>query len=232
MSVLRFRYFTLFALCCFLASASVLLSAVFARAALAQDIEQGGTGAGAEGDANEAAKAYDLGVLFEKSGDHESAFSWFSVAAEFGHTESIYRMARAYAEGRGVARNDKFAVPLFQEVVKTNHTGAMNSLGLMHFAGRGGLPKSSGKAEELFRNAAQRGDTQAMYNLGNLYVRGSGDRKANLAMAYVLLDLAAQSGIKEAESLKQGVDARLSIAERLEVDALRTQWRNSIEANK
>ena len=227
MIIYSFRYFAFFALCCFHASASVLPSV-----ASAQEVEQGGSGSGAEGDANEAAKAYDLGILFDKSGDHASAFIWFSVATELGHTGAIYRKGRAYAEGRGVTRDDKLAVPLFEEAVKAKHTGAMNSLGLLYFAGRGGLLKSSGKAEELFRNAAQHGNAQAMYNLGNLYARGSGDTQPDLAMAYVLLELASQQGVQEAESLGQRLEGSLSLAQRTQINALRAQWKNSIEANK
>ncbi len=198
----------------------------------AQEVQQGGSGTGTEGDAAEAEEAYKLGMLLSKGGDHAGAFEWFASAAERRHVEATYMQARAYAEGHGVARDDKLAVPLFQIAVKEGHTGAMSGLGLMHFAGRGGLQKSVGKAEELFRRAAQRGNAQAMYNLGNLYARGSQDRKPDLAMAYVLLELANQNGIKEAQTLKQSVEGKLSLAQRTEVDALRTQWKNSLKANK
>ena len=217
--------FALLVLGCSYTSASLL-------SVSAQEVQQGGSGTGVEGDAAEAKEAYKLGLLLSEGGDHASAFEWFASAAERGHIEATYMQARAYAEGRGVARNDKLAVPLFQVATKGGHTGAMSGLGMMHFAGRGGLQKSTGKAEELFRSAAQRGNAQAMYNLGNIYARGSQDRKSDLAMAYVLLELAQHNGIQEAQTLKQSVEAKLSLEQRTEIDALRTQWKNSLEANK
>ena len=219
--------FALLALCCFNTSAGVFFTSV-----LAQEVEQGGSGAGAEGKAAEAEEAYKLGVLLEQGGDNAGAFDWFASAAERGHIEATYRLGRAYAEGRGVARNDKLAVPLLQTAVKAGHAGAMGSLGMMYFGARGGLPKSIGKAEELFRNAAQHGNAQAMYNLGNLYARDSGGREADLVTAYVLLELAAQKGVQPAQALGQSIDAKLSLAQRSQINAVRTQWKNSIEANK
>ena len=221
----RFFAFAFFALCCLDAS-------VLSKSVLAQEVEQGGSGVGPEGDAAEAVEAYKLGILLEQGGDSKAAFDWFVSAAERGHIDATYRLARAYAEGRGVLRNDKLAVLLFQTAVKAGHRDAMGGLGLMYFAGRGGLQRSSGKAEALLRSAAQGGSAQAMYNLANLYARSGSDRKADLSMAFVLLELAAQNGIKEAETLKQSVEAKLSAAQRSQIETLRTQWKNSIQANK
>ena len=218
-------FFVFLAFCCLCTSASFLTIK-------AQEVKQGGSGTGVEGEAAEAEEAYKLGILFAEGGDHTSAFDWFVSAAERGHIEATYWLARAYAEGRGTVRDDKLAVSLFQTAVKAGHTGAMGGLGLMYFGGRGGLAKSVGKAEELFRGAAQRGNAQAMYNLGNLYARGGAEGTSNLAMAYVLLEMAEQNGIKEAQVSRVGVEARLSLAQRTQVEALRAQWRSSIEANK
>ncbi len=225
MAVRYLCFFVFFALCCLYTSASFL-------AIKAQEVEQGGSGAGAEGDASEAEEAYKLGILFAEGGDHTSAFDWFVSAAERGHIKATYWLARAYAEGRGTVRNDNLAVSLFQTAVKAGHTGAVGGLGLMYFGGRGGLTKSVGKAEELFRSAAQHGNAQAMYNLGNLYALGGAEGAHDLATAYVLLELAEKNGIKEAKVSKAGVEARLSVAQRAQIDALRTQWKNSIKANK
>ena len=57
--------------------------------------------------------------------------------AEDGHAESMFLLAVAYAQGKGVERNDTAAARWFLQAARKGHTRAKTSIGNLYATGRG-----------------------------------------------------------------------------------------------
>jgi chemotaxis protein histidine kinase CheA len=79
-----------------------------------------------------------------------------------------YSKGLAYASGSGVIQNDFEAVRWYQRAAALNHPGALNNLGVMYQAGRGGLPRDRNEALRLYRRAAAMGNDVARRNAERL----------------------------------------------------------------
>lgn len=58
-------------------------------------------------------------------------------AAEDGHVESMFLLGAAYAQGKGVPRDDALAARWFHQAARKGHARARTSLAYLHSAGRG-----------------------------------------------------------------------------------------------
>ena len=57
--------------------------------------------------------------------------------AEDGHAESMFLLAVAYAQGKGVERNDTAAARWFLQAARKGHMRAQTSIGYLYATGRG-----------------------------------------------------------------------------------------------
>ncbi|MBT4045191.1 MAG: hypothetical protein HOK21_25800 [Rhodospirillaceae bacterium] len=93
----------------------------------------------------------------------ERAVTRYKRAANQGYVMAQYNLARALAEGRGTARDNKQAVVNFKKAVKQGNVPAMLRLAEMHLAGLG-TPEDRVEAQALYYIAASienRGAAQA-----------------------------------------------------------------------
>lgn len=58
-------------------------------------------------------------------------------AAEDGHAESMFLLGVAYAQGRGVEKNDSAAARWFHQAARRGHSRARTSMGYLYSIGRG-----------------------------------------------------------------------------------------------
>lgn len=120
------------------------------------------------------AMAYREGKDIQK--DLQSAFKWLKEAANGGHVEAQYELAKDYAveaEGNrqtaklGVgtaikyfARDYGFAVKWFHEAAQQGHAGAQLELAKLYFAGWG-IKQNDEKAKEWAEKAKAQGNKDA-----------------------------------------------------------------------
>ncbi len=105
--------------------------------------------------------------------DKAEAFSHFMAAAKQGDGLSTYQVARAYAHGEGVRRNDQQAILWYQRAVDQGVSRAMLDLGVMYLHGNG-VDQDYAQAKALFTQAVRHGHIKAPRFLGQLYEEGLG----------------------------------------------------------
>ncbi len=118
-----------------------------------------------EADAGKA--EYDEGSKYFFK-DKAKAFEWFSKAAALGHLQSRINVAAAYAEGAGVARDDRRARALFLAVAEEGNKYAQRTVANFMMNGTGG-PQDYAGARYWLERAANQNDTEAMTLLGMMY---------------------------------------------------------------
>lgn len=69
--------------------------------------------------------------------DLERDFANLRFAAEDGHAESMFLLGVAYAQGRGVEKNDSAAARWFHQAARRGHARARTSMGYLYSIGRG-----------------------------------------------------------------------------------------------
>lgn len=105
---------------------------------------------------------------------HVSAVSWYTKAAELGHTDCMVLLGVCYEDGVGVARDPVKAVKLYRQAAAQGCSAAMVNLGLCLVKGLGVKVVDEEKAGAWFSRAAEMGDVDGMYNLGCCYNNGIG----------------------------------------------------------
>jgi len=148
------------------------------------------------------------------AGDKEEAFKSLSYAADQGHAPAQWKLARMYAEGDGVPRDDVRAFENFSLMCDRHADEAPGSptapfvssafiaLGSYYL---NGIPNSTVKANperarEMFAySASYFGDPEAQFILAKLYLDGVGGAKdGKLALRW--LNLAAEKGNRLAQA--------------------------------
>lgn len=162
----------------------------------------------------------DAGAAFREAtrayyaGDTETALDAFRFAAELGHPTAQWKLGRMYAEGDGVAEDDRTAFEYFSDVVSAHAEDSPSSaeapfvanafveIGSYYLTGisDSDVQPDVGRAREIFTYAASYfGDASAQYQLGRMYLDGIGvDRDARQAARWFML--AARKGQVEAQA--------------------------------
>ncbi len=100
-------------------------------------------------------------------------FEIFRKGAEGGDTSAMFYLGILYAEGRGVAKDEREAVSWYRKAAQGGDAGAMYFLGTMYAHGRG-VAKDEREAVSWYRKAAEGGHAGAMCLLGIMYGEGCG----------------------------------------------------------
>lgn len=87
--------------------------------------------------------------------DHEAAVKWFRLAAEQGDVPAERYLGVMYANGQGVARDDKEAVKWYGRAAENGDADAQASLAAMYSAARG-TSQNYVQAHKWFSIAASR----------------------------------------------------------------------------
>lgn len=161
-------------------------------------------------------QAFRSGTKAYRAGDFENATRSLEFAASRGHTMSQWQMARMYAEGKGLPRDDVKAFQLYKIIADAHWdenpdtpqarfvSSAIVALGAYYLKG---VPNSDIRANpqmafEMFKHAASYfGDSEAQYNLARFYLDGLSDVPRDPVMAARWLKSSADKGQRQAQAL-------------------------------
>lgn len=172
-------------------------------------------------------EAFSYGLQQYNSGDKLTAIEALSFAAGKGVTGAQWKLGNMYAEGDGVARDDKKAFELFADVVSDAAqdelaaersapfvANAIVRLGTYYRQGipDGGIKADQSRARQLFYNAASVfGNADAQLNLARMAYAGEGGER-DLVQAAKWANLAAAKGNAQARELTVAVSLELARA--------------------
>lgn len=150
---------------------------------------------------------FRFGFSAYQSGHKEQAVEAYRYAAENGQLGARWKLARMYAEGDGVKRNDYEAFKFFQEIAaqdvepgspeETYVSDALVALGTYAREGIAGTPVHPNMAaaqDYYMRAAATYRNPQAQFEIGKMFLAGEGGLKASLQQAGRWFQLAAEKG--------------------------------------
>ncbi|MFT5623093.1 MAG: hypothetical protein ACI9FZ_001021 [Bacteroidia bacterium] len=131
------------------------------------------------------------------------AYTEFRAAANEGHLDSQFNVARMYENGIEVEKDLKAALAWYRKASLKGSSGAQFNLGVLYEGGRG-TEVNFAEANEWYRQAAVQGDPLAMGNLGMLYIRGDGV-PVNKVSGIALLLQSATLDSSPANNAKQNI---------------------------
>lgn len=150
---------------------------------------------------------FQFGFSAYKSGHKEQAAEAYKYAAENGQIGATWKLARMYAEGDGVARDDYEAFKFFSEIVdqdvepgspeESYVSDALVALGDYLRTGIPGSPVEENEvaAQEYYmRAAANYRNPNAQFEMGQMFLKGEGGVKASVKQAGRWFQLAAEKG--------------------------------------
>ena len=150
---------------------------------------------------------FRFGFSAYKSGHKEQAVEAYRYAAENGQIGATWKLARMYAEGDGVTRNDYEAFKFFSEIARQDvEPGSPEesyvSDALVALGGylKAGIPDSPVRADPVaaqeyyMRAAANYRNPNAQFEMGKMFLKGEGGVKASVRQAGRWLQLAAEKG--------------------------------------
>jgi len=150
---------------------------------------------------------FQFGFSAYKSGHKEQAVEAYKYAAENGQIGATWKLARMYAEGDGVARDDYEAFKFFTEIVQQDvETGspeesyisdALVALGTYLKSGIPGTPveRDPEAAQEYYmRAAAAYRNPNAQFEIGKMFLTGEGGLRVSIRQGGRWLQLAAEKG--------------------------------------
>lgn len=149
---------------------------------------------------------FRFGFSAYQSGQKDQAVEAYRYAAENGQIGARWKLARMYAEGDGVSRDDYEAYKFFQEIAQQDvepgspdETYVSDALYALGGYARQGIPGSPVAANPqaatdfYMRAAANYRHPGAQFELGRMFLRGEGV-KSNVQQAARWLQLAAEKG--------------------------------------
>jgi TPR repeat protein len=198
----------------------VVLSALGAGTALAFEIKD----LNAE---TPPAQAFTYGVDRYNNGDKTTAAEALDFAAQKGIAGAQWKLARMYADGDGVTRDDVKAFQLFSEVIANSNDDDSTDAAAAPYVSnayvrlgnyyKSGIPNSKVKpdfsrARQAFTYAASLfGNSDAQLNLAKMYYNGQGGDR-DLVQAAKWAKLSADKGNGEARDLAVEVSLELAQA--------------------
>ena len=152
-------------------------------------------------------EVFQFGYSAYKSGHKDQAAEAYRYAAENGQIGARWKLARMYAEGDGVTRNDYEAFKFFTEIANQDvQPGSPDesyvSDALVALGGylKSGIPNSPVRpdmvaAQEYYmRAAATYRNPHAQFEMGKMFLKGEGGVKASIRQAGRWFQLAAEKG--------------------------------------
>ncbi|RWK43019.1 tetratricopeptide repeat protein [Mesorhizobium sp.] len=150
---------------------------------------------------------FQFGFSAYKNGRKEQAAEAYKYAAENGQIGATWKLARMYAEGDGVARDDYAAFKFFSEIADQDvepgspeESYVSDALVALGDYLRTGIPDSPIKKNEVaaqeyyMRAAANYRNPNAQFEMGQIFLNGKGGVKASIKQAGRWFQLAAEKG--------------------------------------
>ena len=165
---------------------------------------------------------YEDGVEAAFSGDYDTAFKEFTIAAEEGLSLAQYNLGILYFTGQGVEQDFDEAFEWTKRAAEQGHLNAQFNLGSLYLDGQG-TQVSVLEGVNWFTQAAKNGHANSAYTLAKMHQEGDFiDSDLVLAHAW-----AAQSEINEhpeASSLKKEIAQDLNEAEIRQARRIFAAW--------
>lgn len=140
---------------------------------------------------------HDDAYLAFDQGRYLTALDLAQKLAEKGDARAHTLIARIYAEGLGVPRNDVLAAKWYKRAAELGDVDGIFAYGVILAEGRG-VKKDRDGAAQMFERAARTGHAAANYNLGLLFLKGDG-KPENPYRAAQHIRYAAEQGIAAAQ---------------------------------
>jgi TPR repeat protein len=172
-------------------------------------------------------QAFTYGVDQYNSGDKATAAEALDFAAQKGIAGAQWKLARMYADGDGVGRDDVKAFQLFSEVIANSNDDDSTDAAAAPYVSnayvrlgnyyKNGIPNSkvkpdSSRARQAFTYAASLfGNSDAQLNLAKMYFNGEGGDR-DLVQAAKWAKLSADKGNAEARDLAIEISLELAQA--------------------
>lgn len=150
---------------------------------------------------------FRFGFSAYKSGHKDQAVEAYRYAAENGQIGARWKLARMYAEGDGVTRNDYEAFKFFSAIAQQDiepgspdESYVSDALVALGRYLKKGIPDTPVRAdpvaaqEYFMRAAANYRNPNAQFEMGKMFLRGDGGVKASVRQAGRWLQLAAEKG--------------------------------------
>ena len=198
------RTFGLVRVCVFGAGLAAVSAAATSRALAFEDVFDDAGGVRAE---SSPWDVFKFGFSAYQSGHKDQAAEAYRYAAEKGQIGATWKLARMYAAGDGVARDDYEAFKFFSEIVAQDvEPGSRDesyvSDALVALAGylKTGIPGTPVQADPVaaqeyyMRAAATYRNPSAQYEMGKMFLKGEGGVKASIRQAGRWFQLAAEKG--------------------------------------
>jgi localization factor PodJL len=129
--------------------------------------------------------------------DAAAGASSLRQAALNGDPVALYELAIRTMDGRGVARDPRAAVALFEKAGEKNLAPAQYRAGNAYEKGIG-VPRDVEAARRWYQRAAENGNTRAMHNLAVLMAEGAGG-KPDYAAAMTWFSKASEHGVRDSQ---------------------------------
>jgi len=150
---------------------------------------------------------FRFGFSAYKSGHKEQAVEAYRYAADNGQVGARWKLARMYAEGDGVTRNDYEAFKFYQEIAaqevepgSPDESYVSDALVALGDYARSGIPGSpvqpnfAAAQDYYMRAAATYRNPNAQFEVGKMLMTGEGGMKSNIRQAGRWFQLAAEKG--------------------------------------
>ena len=150
---------------------------------------------------------FQFGFSAYKSGHKDQAAEAYRYAAENGQIGATWKLARMYATGDGVGRNDYEAFKFYSEIADQDvesgspeESYVSDALVALGDYMKQGIPDSPVRAnsvaaqEYYMRAAANYRNPNAQYEMGKMFLKGDGGVKASVRQAGRWFQLAAEKG--------------------------------------
>ena len=108
--------------------------------------------------------------------DYKAAVMSFSLAAELGNPEAMYRLGKCFLDGTGVEKDTAEAIAFFRKAeaaVYRMDPQVQFAIGELFFNGDD-VERNESEAVKWYRKAAEQGCAEAQYKLGECYEFGEG----------------------------------------------------------
>jgi|GEM_PF-3426207 len=115
----------------------------------------------------------EKGMAALAKGDYKAAVTELNVDVKKGDADAMFLLSALYAEGKGVAADQKRAFQLMERAAKLGSVRAQGSLSMYLSEGIGTTPDDA-KSLEWGRRAAEAGDLRSQFIMGMRYRNGVG----------------------------------------------------------
>lgn len=140
---------------------------------------------------------YNLGLWYDNNYNHASAFEWYLKAAERGFSDAQDKVAYAYSEGEGVAKNTDLAFEWAKKSAAQGNQYGERRLGYYYRCGIG-VAQNYVEAMKWYKKSAAQGNDDAMLGIGYMYEMGLGVPK-NKQTAIIWYKKSAAKGNETAQ---------------------------------